>query len=94
MQVTMGFLHHLETQPERQIPDQLQAPRQQALDDGPPLCNRRGPAMPRHRRYAHAIDAGYDEIRLPIPCPAAARAAGKWLRRTACGRKPTTGILN
>ena len=48
----MGLLDHLETQLERQIPVQLQAALQQALDDYQPLCDQCRLAMHRHHRYA------------------------------------------
>ena len=48
----MGLLDHLETQLERQIPVQLQAALQQALDDYLPLCDQCRLAMHRHHRYA------------------------------------------
>ena len=63
----MGLLHHLETQLERQIPVQLQAALQQALDDYQTLCHHCRLAMHRHHRYARAIATGYGEIRLQTP---------------------------
>ena len=63
----MGFLHHLETQLERQIPAQLQAALQQAPDDYRPLRDQCGLAMHRHHRYARAIATSYGEVRLQIP---------------------------
>ena len=63
----MGLLHYLETQLERQIPAQLQAAIQQALDDYQPLCDQRRLAKHRHHRYhryARAIATGYGEVRL------------------------------
>ena len=63
----MGFLHHLETLLERQIPAQLQAALQQAPDDYRPLCDQCGLAMYRHHRYARAIATSYGEVRRQIP---------------------------
>ena len=63
----MGLLDHLETQLERQIPVQLQAAFQQALDDYQPLCGQCCLAMHRHHRYARAIATGYGEVRVQIP---------------------------
>ena len=63
----MGLLDHLETQLERQIPVQLQADLQQALDDYQPLCDHCRLAMHRHHRYTRAIATGYGEFRLQIP---------------------------
>ena len=74
-----GLLHHLETQLERQIPAQLQAARQQALDDCQPLCDHCRLARRCHHRYARAIATGYGEIRLRIPvfrCGQCRRMAG------------------
>ncbi len=82
----MGLLHHLETQLERQIPVQLQAALQQALDDYQPLCNHCRLAMHRHHRYARAIATGYGESpptnpRVPLqpvsPCGRRHDAAGR-----------------
>ena len=55
----MGLLYHLETQLECQIPAQLQAAPQQALDDYQPICDRCRLAMHRHHRYARAIATDY-----------------------------------
>ena len=63
----MGLLHYLETQLERQIPAQLQAVLQQALDDYQPLCHHCRLAMHRHHRYTRVIATGYGEVRLQIP---------------------------
>ena len=63
----MGLPGHLETRLERQIPTQLQAALQQALDDYQPLCNHCRLAMHRHHRYARAIATSYSEVRLQIP---------------------------
>ena len=54
----MGLLHQLE----RQIPAQLQAAPQQALDDCQPLCEQCRLATHRHHRYARAIATGYGEV--------------------------------
>ena len=59
-----GTVDRLETQPERQIPAQLQAALQQALDYYQPLCDHRRLAMHRHHRYARAIATGYGEVRV------------------------------
>ena len=75
----MGLLDHPETQLERQIPAQLQAALQQALDDYQPLCDHCRLAMHRHHRYARAIAASYSEVRLQIPvfrCGQRRRIAG------------------
>ena len=75
----MGLLDHLETQLERQIPVQLQAALQQALDDYQLLCNHCRLAMHRHHRYARAIATSYDEVRPQIPvfrCGKCRRMAG------------------
>ena len=75
----MGLLDHLETQLERQIPAQLRAALQQALDDYRPLCDHCRLAMHRHHRYARAIDTSYGEVRLQIPvfrCGQCRRMAG------------------
>ena len=63
----MELLYHLETQLERQIPAQLQAVLQQALDDYQPLCDQCRLAMHRHHRYARAIATSYGEVRVRIP---------------------------
>ena len=63
----MELLHRPETQPERQMPAQLQAARQQTLDDRQSLCDRPHLAMHRRHRYASAIGTGYGEIHLPVP---------------------------
>ena len=60
----MELLHHLETQLERQIPAQLQAVLQLALDDYQPLCDHCRLARHCHHRYARAIATGYGEVRL------------------------------
>ena len=59
----MGLLHHLETQ----VPAQLQAALQQALDDYQPLCDHCRLAMHHHHRYARAIVTGYGEVHWQIP---------------------------
>ena len=67
------------TQLERQIPAQLQAALQQALDDYQPLCDQCRLAMHRHHRYARAIATSYGEVRLQIPvfrCGQCRRMAG------------------
>ena len=51
----------------RQIPAQLQAALQQALDDYQPLCDQCRLAMHRHHRYARPIATNYGEVRLQIP---------------------------
>ena len=68
----MGLLDHLETQLGRQIPAQLQAALQQALDDYQPLCDHCRLARRRRHRYARAIATGYGEVRVQIPRSAAA----------------------
>ena len=71
----MGLLDQLE----RQIPVQLQAALQQALDDYQPLCDRCRLAMHRHHRCARAIATSYGEVRLQIPvfrCGQCRRMAG------------------
>ena len=50
-----------------QIPVQLQAALQQALDDYQPLCDHCRLAMHRHHRYARAIATGYGEVRRQMP---------------------------
>ena len=75
----MGLPGHLETRLERQIPTQLQATLQQALDDYQPICNHCRLAMHRHHRYARAIATSYSEVRLQIPvfrCGKCRRMAG------------------
>ena len=75
----MGLLNDLETHLEQQIPAQLQAALQQALDDYRPTCPRCQLAMHRHHRYARAITTSYGEIRLQIPqfrCPQCRRLTG------------------
>ena len=64
---------------DRQIPAQLQAALQQALDDYQPLCDHCRLAMHRHHRYARAIAAGYGEVSVQIPafrCGQCCRMAG------------------
>ena len=71
----MGLLDHLE----RQIPAQLQATLQQALDDCQPLCDQCRLAMHRYHRYARVIATGYGEVRRQIPvfrCGQCRRMAG------------------
>ena len=62
-----------------QIPVQLQAALQQALDDCQPLCGRCRLAMHRHHRYARAIATSYGEVRVQISvfrCGQCRRMAG------------------
>ena len=59
----------------RQIPAQLQAALQQALDDYQPLCDHCRLVRRRHHRYARAIATGYGEFAGKSPCSAAASVA-------------------
>ena len=63
----MGLLHRMETELERQIPAQLQANLQQALDDYQHICDHCHHTMHRHHRYARSVNTNYGEIRLRIP---------------------------
>ena len=59
----------------RQIPAQLQAGLQQALDGYQPICDHCRLARRRCHCYARAIATSYGEVRRQIPCSAAGSVA-------------------
>lgn len=63
----MGLLDDLETQLEQEIPLQLQAKLQQALDHYQPRCAQCALAMHRHHRYDRTIVTSYGPIRIAVP---------------------------